>query len=262
MKTLESGPLLLARDGGIATLSFNRPQAMNALDVPSARAFLQACQWLSEDASVRVVVLRGEGRAFGAGGDLASMRADPAPTARTLIESLHGGIKLLAAMDAPVIASLHGVVAGGSLSLSTACDLAIAAEGTRFNLAYANVAASCDLSASWSLPRIVGLRRALQIALLSETFDAAQALSLGLVHQVVPSGELAQATHALATRLAAGPTKAYGRIKRLMRQSLDNDLATQLDLEQQNFIAGTQTADFTEGLDAFTAKRAAAFKGM
>lgn len=262
MNSPDSNPVLLTQSGGIATLAFNRPAAMNALDVPTVKAFYAACQRLAADASVRVVVLRGEGRAFGVGGDLAAMRADPATVAAALIENLHAGLQLLAAMNAPVIASLHGAVAGGSLSVALACDLAIAAEGTSFNLAYTRIGTSCDGSGSWHLPRLVGLRRAMQIALLSESLTAQEALALGLVNQVVPADALHAQTLALAQRLAAGPTLTYGKVKRLLRTSLDNDLATQLDAERDAFIASTQTQDFSEGLDAFFGKRPAAFKGQ
>ena len=257
----DSNPVVLTRDGGIAHLIFNRPLAMNALDVPSATAFLQACRTLAADPQLRVVVMRGEGRAFGAGGDLSALQHGSSAAALALIEPMHEAVKLLAALDAPVIASLHGVVAGGSMSLALACDLAIAADGTRFNLAYANVAASSDVGGSWSLPRMVGLRNAMQIALLSDTFDAAEALRLGLINRVVPADRLQEETMSLARRLAAGPTLAYGRMKRLMRQSFDNNFATQLDAERDAFRASTETRDFKEALAGFFAKRPAAFEG-
>jgi 2-(1,2-epoxy-1,2-dihydrophenyl)acetyl-CoA isomerase len=253
--------VLLQREGGIAWLILNRPAALNALDVPTANAFLACCEELAGDPGVRAVVLKGEGKAFGVGGDLAALRHDAAATAMALIEPLHRAVLLLTSMDAPVIASLHGSVAGGSMSLAMACDLAIAADNTRFNLAYVNVAANCDLSGSWHLPRIVGLRNAMAIALLGDSVDAAEALRLGLVNRVVPAIALREETDALARRLASGPTLAIGRIKRLLRQSLDNPLATQLDLERDNFHASASTSDFTEAMDAFFTKRAAHFTG-
>jgi len=261
MDSTASRPVELEIDHGVATLAFNRPQAMNTLDVPTATAFRDACRTLAHDSQVRAVVLKGNGKAFSAGGDLISLQHDPASTAGKLIEAMHEGVQILTSMNAPVIASLHGVVAGGSLSLALACDLAIAAEGTRFNLAYANLAANCDVGGSWSLPRIVGLRKAMEIALLSETFDVQQALQLGLVNRVVPADALADETQALARRLANGPTLAYGKMKRLLRQSLDNDFATQLDAERDGFVASTKTADFKEAVTAFLGKRPAKFIG-
>ena len=130
-----------------------------------------------------------------------------------------------------------------------------------FNLAYANVAASCDVSASWSLPRLVGLRNALQMALLSDTFDAQEALRLGLVNRVVPAEALEAEVSALANRLAQGPTLAYGKLKRLMRESFQNTLEAQLEAERTQFMASAQTADFKEALDAFLSKRKPNFKG-
>ncbi len=254
-------PILLAQpEPGLATLTLNRPGAMNAMDVPMARAFAAACERIARERSARVVVLAGAGRAFGAGGDLPTMHAEPGSVG-DLIDAMHRGIRILATLDAPVLASLHGVVAGGSLSLSAACDLAIAAEGTKFNLAYANIGASCDLSASWSLPRLVGLRQALEIALLSETFDAREALRLGLVNRVVPAEALQEETMKLARRLAGGPTLAYGKLRRLMRQSLETPLDRQLDGERNAFLACAQTQDFQAGVEAFLKKERPVFTG-
>ncbi len=258
---MNQAPVLTLRDGGVVVLELNRPQALNAIDVPLARAFHDAVAALAGDAAVRAVVIRGAGRAFGVGGDLAAMRGDAAGVALKLIEPMHAAVRMLHALDAPVIASLHGAVAGGSLSLALACDLAIAADTARFNLAYVGIGASCDLSGSWQLPRLVGLRRALEIALLPEAMGADEAQRIGLVNRVVPAAELEAATLALARRLAAGPTLAQGKLKRLLRASLQNDLPTQLDAERDAFEASTHTADFQEGLAAFFAKRPASFQG-
>lgn len=254
-------PILQRRQGAVMHLQFNRPQQLNTLDVPTAQAFLVACQDVQADPTVRAVVLSGAGRGFGAGGDLASFRTNPGAAAIAVIEPMHAAVKILTGLDAPVIASLHGVVAGGSLSLAMACDLAIAAEGTKFNLAYVNVAANCDVSGSWHLPRLVGLRNAMQIALLGDTFMADEALRLGLVNKLVPADQIEAETEALAQRLANGPTLAIGKMKRLLRASLDNDLTTQLDLERDAFRASTATADFNEALESFLGKRKPVFQG-
>ncbi len=258
----DASPVQLSREGALAILTLNRPQALNALDVPLAEGFRAAAQQLSADASVRAVLLRANGRSFGVGGDLAAMRGEASAVALQLIENLHHSVKLLTAMDAPVVVSLQGAVAGGSLSLALACDLAIAAEGTQFNLAYARIGASCDVSGSYHLPRLVGLRRAMEIALLSDSLSADEALRLGLVNRVVPAAALADESMALARRLADGPTLAYGKLKRLLRQSLDTPLSAQLDAERDAFVASTRTRDFAEGLDAFFNKRPAQFHGQ
>jgi 2-(1,2-epoxy-1,2-dihydrophenyl)acetyl-CoA isomerase len=161
-------------------------------------------------------------------------------------------LRVLAAIDASVIASVHGVVAGAGVSLMLAADIALAAEGTRFNL---------DGGASFALPRVVGLRRALEIALLSEPFDAGQALQWGLVNRVVPAAALAEETARLAQRLAAGPTRAISHVRRLMRRSFDSDYASQLDAERDAFAASSGTQDFAEGLQAFFDKRPPRFEG-
>lgn len=259
--TNADAPVLVERDGAVAHLVLNRPQHLNAIDEAMAQAFASACTELAHDASVRAVVLRGAGRSFGAGGDLAAFRVAPQAAALATIEPMHRGLRLLAAMDAPVIASLHGSVAGGSLSLAMGCDLAIAADDARFNLAYINVAASCDVGGSWHLPRLVGLRRAMQIALLGETLGAAEALAMGLINRSVPAAELVSSTQVLAQRLAAGPTLAHGRMKRLLRASFDNDLSTQLDQERDAFQASAGTQDFNEALAAFFGRRKPTFTG-
>ena len=260
MKAPDSS-LLVSRDGDIVRLQFNRPEVLNALDRASAQSFAHACRDIASDHSVRAVIVSGAGRAFMAGGDLAELRADPTGAAIALIGPMHEAIVLLAEMRAPVIASLHGAVAGAGLSLALACDFAIAAEGTRFTLAYVNIGASCDLSGSWSLPRLVGLRKALEIALLGEHFDAAEALRLGLVNRVVAEAELEAQTLALAQRLARGPAQSIAQLKRLMRISFEHDLRGQLDAERAAFLSCASTADFAEGVDAFIARRAPRFGG-
>ena len=254
-------PLAVDRTGGLVHLRLNRPEVLNALDVPLARALAQAASTLCADSEVRAVVLSGVGRAFCAGGDLAQMQAEPVPVARELIEALHEAIERLSRLRAPVLASVHGVVAGAGVSLLLACDLAIAAEGTRFNLAYVNVGASCDGGSSWSLPRVVGLRKAFEIALLGESLDAAEALRLGLVNRVVPAAELEAQTQRLAQQLAGGPTRALGEMKQLLRNSQQTSLREQLDAEAAAFLRCAVTADFSVALDAFLARRPTRFTG-
>ena len=254
-------PLLLERNGAIATLRFNRPEALNAINVPMANAFLTAVQSIAADPGVRAVVLRGNGRGFMAGGDLATLRADPVQGAIDILTPLNAALQLLAQMNAPVIAQVHGAAAGAGLSLVLMADYVIAAEGTRFNLAYINLGTSCDVGASWALPRIVGVRQALEIALLGEAFTADDALRLGLVNRVVPGAELDSATAALAQRLASGPTLAYGAMKRLMRASMDHTLPEQLAAEKDAFVHCAGTEDFRAGVEAFHQRQSPQFVG-
>ena len=254
-------PVLFWREAGVAHIRFNRPSALNAIDVALGQAFYAACRELAQDESVRVVVLSGAGRAFMAGGDLASMQADPVGGSAALIAQMHPAIEILAALRAPVIASVHGAVAGGGLGLALACDLIIAAQGTRFNLAYPRIGTSSDCSTSWGLVRWVGLRKALEIALLNDTIDADDALRIHLINRVVPADELAAQTAAIAARIEQSAPIALGNLKKLMRQSDHNDLHSQLELEAQLFRECAGTADFAEGLASFLGKREARFEG-
>ena len=264
MKTPASdptAPLLLERQGAIATLRLNRPDALNAINVPMAQALLAAVQTVGADPSVRAVVITGNGKGFMAGGDLATLRADPVQGAADLLEPLNAAVALLGQINAPVIAQVHGVAAGAGLSLMLQADFVLAAEGTRLNLAYINLGTSCDVGASWALPRLVGQRRALEIALLGESFSASDAERMGLIYRVLPAAELDAAVLQLAQRLAAGPTVAYGHMRRLMRSSFDHDLPTQLHAEAAAFAQCAHTTDLPEGIEAFFAKRAPAFQG-
>ena len=258
---MTQGPLLVTRQGAIATLLFNRPETMNALDVPTAQALLAAMQDIAQDTSVRAVLLKGAGRAFVAGGDLATLQADPVQGAADLLAPLNQALLLLQGLNAPVIAQVHGAAAGAGLSLMLMCDFVLAAEGTKFNLAYINLGTSCDVGASWALPRLVGLRRALEIAMLGEGFGADEALRLGLINRLLPAAELEDAARAFAQRLASGPTLAYGHMRRLLRAGLDHDLATQLQAEAHAFDACAHSHDLREGINAFLAKRRPQFSG-
>ena len=257
-----NSPVTLSRDGAVARLRFNRPDKLNAVDIATARAFLACCQEIAASPDIRAVVLSGEGNAFGVGGDLNELTADPTGQARVLIGPVHDAVRLMAECDAPFIASVHGTVAGGSLSLMLACDLCVAAEGTQFNLAYVKIGATCDGSASWSLPRIVGVRNAMAIALLGETFDAAEAHRLGLVNQVVPAASREATVNEMARRLAAGPTRAIGRMKRLLRTSFAHDLSTQLGREEDEFVANTESRDFRNAVASFLRKEKPRFDGQ
>jgi 2-(1,2-epoxy-1,2-dihydrophenyl)acetyl-CoA isomerase len=161
----------------------------------------------------------------------------------------------------PVLASVHGAVAGAGISLLAAADLALAAADAKFTLAYSRIAASPDGGSTYFLPRLIGVRRALEMALLSDTFDAHTAREIGLVNWVVSAAELAAETEKIAGRLASGPTVAYGETKALVNQSFDNTLERQLEAEAQAFARCARTADLAEGVTAFVEKRKPNFEG-
>lgn len=256
----------LEQDAGIATIHLNRPRALNALNQELADALAEALARVERDPALRVVVLRGEG-AFMAGGDVrgfAEAAAQGPAAIRQSVEKLipvaHRCIQTMAKMPQPVVASVERAAAGIGLSFVLAADLAIAAEGTRFTLAYASIGTSPDGSSTWNLPRLVGTKKAAELALLSPTFDAAEAQRLGLVNFVVPADRLAAETRALAERLATGPARALQATKRLLRASFENGLTEQLRREQESFVACAVTPDFREGTAAFVEKRRPEFE--
>ncbi|WP_374479167.1 enoyl-CoA hydratase/isomerase family protein [Zoogloea sp.] len=258
---MSDSPIIESRDGGIHRLHFNRPKVLNAIDTATAQALLAALRRLQDDPALRVLILSGEGRSFMAGGDIAQFRDDPAAVPNTLIAPLNESMQIIANLRAPVIASIQGPVAGAGMSMALACDLVVAADTTRFNFAYVNLGTCCDLGASWSLPRTVGLHKALEIALLSDPIDAAEAQRLGLVSRVVAADQLTAETDKLARRLAAGAPIAQGTLKQLMRRSIERDFAGQLDAERQGFATCAATEDFKEGVNAFLEKRPATYTG-
>jgi 2-(1,2-epoxy-1,2-dihydrophenyl)acetyl-CoA isomerase len=256
-------PILLDIKEHIAEIRFNRPKALNAINVEMGNAFRDVIAEVASNADVRVIVLSGEGRAFMAGGDLAFMRnaEDSAVAASQLVEPMHAALELLAQAPQPVIASVHGAIAGAGMSVSLFADLVVAADDAVFNMAYVKVGNNPDCSGSWILPRLVGLHKALEIALLADNINAEEALRLGLINRVVPREKLAEETQALASRLALLAPLAVASIKRLMRTSLDNTLKQQLEAEGESFVANAKTADFSEALSAFFEKRPAKYEG-
>jgi 2-(1,2-epoxy-1,2-dihydrophenyl)acetyl-CoA isomerase len=259
-----SDTVLYSIADGVATITLNRPQVMNALDVGMLRGLRVAAERAERDASARAVVMRGAGPAFLAGGDIALFHANLARMPALVKEGateLHQTILALRRAPKPVLASVHGAVAGAGMSLLAAADLCIAAEGTKFTMAYSKLGTSPDGGATHSLPRLVGNRKALELMLLSDAFEAQAALALGLVNWVVGAERLGAETEAIARRLAQGATVAYGEIKRLVYASADQSLAAQLDAEKEAFARCAGTRDFAEGVTAFIEKRKPGFKG-
>lgn len=247
---------------GIGRLTFNRPDVLNAIDVPTARALHDGVCALVAEPGLRCIVLAGAGRAFVAGGDIAAFAADPARTVDELLQALHPAILALRATPAPVIAVVQGAAAGAGLSLVLGADLVIASDRARFVIAYDRVGASPDCGGTWFLPRKVGRAKAFEMMLLGQALDAAAAQAVGIVSVVVPAAELEQRADELARRIAVGPTGAYGRFKRLVDDALAAPLDQHLEAERRAFLASTATADFQEGVAAFIAKRDPVFKGI
>jgi 2-(1,2-epoxy-1,2-dihydrophenyl)acetyl-CoA isomerase len=250
--------------GGIATIVLNRPHVMNAMDGEMMQQLRPVTEAVEKDASVRAVVLRGEGAAFMAGGDVAVFHQHLAELPELIVtwgREMHAAFLALRRMGKPVLASVHGAVAGAGFSLMCAADLAIAAADTRFTLAYANIGASPDGGSTYFLPRLVGYKKAMEMIMLPDRFDAQTARLLGLVNWVVPNEKLAEETARIAQRLAAGPTRAFAEAKRLVNQSLD-PLDTQMEQELQAFSRCARGGDLKEGVTAFVEKRKPVFKGV
>lgn len=256
--------MLYALNEGVATITFNRPAVMNALDVEMIRAFRASCERAAADAEARVIVLRGAGPAFVAGGDVEMFRDKLAAMATLVPElaaDLHHGILALRRAPQPVIAAVHGAVAGAGFSIMLACDLVLAAAGTQFSLAYSRIGTSPDGGATWFLPQLTGYQKAMELMLLADTADADAMWQLGVVNRVVAAGQLAAETEKLARRLAAGPTRAYAETKALANRAMHAGLAAQLDAEALAFARCAKTEDFVEGITAFTDKRKPQFQG-
>ncbi len=256
-------PVLLERKGAVAEIVLNRPDQLNAMNLELMDGFVEAVRGC-QDPKIRAVVLKGNGRCFCAGGDvrffkqqLESGKALP----QELPDRLHAGIEQLRALEKPVLASVHGAAAGAGSSLALACDLVIAAEEAVFTLAYTKIGLSPDGSSSFFLPRHVGLKKAMELFLLSPTLKANEAIELGWVNWVVPAGTLPKKTAELATQLAAGPTLAFARVKKLLNQSYTSSLHDQLALESRFICESSVSADFREGIAAFLEKRNPAFQG-
>jgi 2-(1,2-epoxy-1,2-dihydrophenyl)acetyl-CoA isomerase len=249
---------------GIATVTLNRPDAFNALDMQLARELHDAIIESSEDEAVRVVVLTGTGRAFCAGGDVKGF-CDTIDTigahVKRMTTELHGAVSRMIRMPKPVISAVNGVAAGGGMSLALAGDLILAIESARFTMAYTQIGASPDGSSTFTLPRLVGVKRALELTLLNPVLSAQEAKEWGIVNRVFPDDQFQAEVQNIAAQLAQGPTLAYGRTKALFYSSTSETLETQMEYETLHIAASGKTADFREGVAAFAEKRQASFQG-
>jgi 2-(1,2-epoxy-1,2-dihydrophenyl)acetyl-CoA isomerase len=250
-------------DAGVATITLNRPEALNSLTVPMKQALLAAWRRVERDAAVRAVILTGAGRGFCAGQDLRErLQPDAAPLGVEVRERYNPIIRAMRGLPKPIIAAVNGVAAGAGASLAMAADLRIASESASFTLAFGKVGLVPDSGATWFLPRLVGETKAMELALLGDPVPAADALRLGLVGRVVAAEDLATEASAVAARLAAGAPRAIALTKRALGTTWDRDLDGALDYEAhlQDMAGRTKDHD-ADGLAAFVEKRPPSFTG-
>lgn len=247
------------RADGVALVTLNRPDARNAINLELAQELARAALDIERDA--RAVLVRGEGSAFSVGGDLKefSTVADLPRHLREVTLHVHAAVSAFARMDAPVIACVHGAAAGAGMSLALACDIVIVGESARFTPAFTKIGLTPDGSLTHSLPRLIGVRRALELTLTNRTLDARDAVEWGLATRCVPDAALAAEALSVTRSLASGPTEAFGRTKRMVRTSLDHELEAQLATESVMLSGSAATDDGREGIAAFLQKRDASF---
>jgi 2-(1,2-epoxy-1,2-dihydrophenyl)acetyl-CoA isomerase len=258
-------PVIYAVAEGIATITLNRPEAMNSLDWATKTELRDAVHRAADDPAVRCVVLTGAGKAFCVGQDLKEhielIRSGSDRPFRTVEEHYNPTVTALATMDKPVVAAVNGVAAGAGASLAFACDFRIVADTGGFNTAFAGVALSCDTGSSWTLPRLVGRSTALELLYFPRTVPAEEALALGLATRVVPATELPAEVAALAQRLASGPTVAFGSIRRAVGHSAVHDLESSLEFEAAMMDRTGATVDHANAVAAFVDKAKPVFEG-
>jgi 2-(1,2-epoxy-1,2-dihydrophenyl)acetyl-CoA isomerase len=248
------------RKEGIATVTLNRPQQMNALDLVMRKELISALTDLSGDASVRVLVLTGAGKAFCSGGDITTMDGVTAPAGRDRMKYVHQIIRLMMEMPKPVIASINGVAVGAGLNVALAADIVIASENARFRESFVNIGLIPDFGGLYTLPLRVGLPKAKELMMTGRMIEAQEAESMGLVSRVVPHDLLKEETDKLAAVFAQGPTRVYAMIKSALNL-WPMSLQAYLELEANMQGIAFATKDFEEGKKAFRERRKPVFTG-
>jgi 2-(1,2-epoxy-1,2-dihydrophenyl)acetyl-CoA isomerase len=250
---------------GVATMCLNRPDERNAIDLRMGEETLIVARRIADDPSIRAVLICGNGPTLTVGGDIAYFLESPPSEFGNLFSRMttpfHEAFRILSRIDAPIVTAAHGSVAGGGLGYVYAADIVLAAEGTKFVTAFAGIGLSGDGGGTWHLPRLIGPARATRAYLENRPITAEQAVDWGLISEVVPAGELRERAGALAASLAAGPTRAFGRMRPLMRSSWTNDLSQQLLAETEGIKATGDTTDAANAIASFAAKRRPQFEG-
>lgn len=254
-------------DGSVAIVQMNRPEALNAISCQLTQEMLSAFETAVRD-KVRSVILTGTGRAFCSGGDLREMRSMGEQEGNIEafldkpLKELHQVIRFIRETPIPFIAAVNGVCAGAGTNFALACDLVIAAEDATFNEAFVRIGLSPDCGGTFFLPRAIGEKLAAEMFFTGMTITAKRAEEIGMINRVVSATDLLAESLKLAQQLAAGPTGSFGRIKRMIHQSFNNNLVEQLDLEAECQLESGRSNDFREGVQAFFEKRTPIFTGQ
>ncbi len=253
-------PIRTERRGNVLAITLQRPERLNALDVPSMMALRQALQAVATERDVRAVLLTGAGKAFCAGGDVAVMdeyraRGELPELFHALTGEMESGVRELMGMPKPVVAALPGVAAGGGLSLALACDWRIASEDTVLVPAFPSLGAVPDGGLTYFLPHYLGIGLAQELLFTEARVPAARARELGLLHEVVPAAELERRAWTKVTELADGPTYAYGWTKRLLHAAYRESAESQMMLERRAAVEAARRGELPEGIRAFREKR-------
>lgn len=245
----------------VATVTLNKPETLNAMDLEMRRELKQAIEEAAASAEVKALVLTGAGRSFCAGGDIRTMREVKLFEGRERLRTAHEWLSKLIWMDKPTIAAVNGVAAGAGMGLVLACDLVVAAETAKFILSFAMIGLIPDMGTAYFLPRAVGLHRAKEMAFFAEPVDAKSAHAMGFVNKVVPPESVLATAKDMARRLAQGPSRALALAKSLLNRAAQTDLSSVLELEAyaQDLCFGTQ--DHRGAVEAFLAKRTPQFTG-
>jgi len=255
-------PVCFERRGATAWITLDRPDKGNAIDLPTARALMLATIECDDDRAVRCVVLTGAGRLFCGGGDVAAFDAAGGGVARLIAEitaNINAAVARLARMDKPLVTAINGPAAGAGFGLAILGDIALAARSAHFTLGYPAIGLSPDGGATWLLPRLVGLRRAQEMALTNRRIGAEEAASIGLITRLVDDGALAAEADALAQKLARSATRALGAMRALLLASYSATLETQLEQEARSIGELSRTPHGREGVRSFLEKRGADF---
>lgn len=255
-------PLRLERDGGLARITLTNAGAGNPLGSALTSALREAAT-ACDDAGVRAVLIVADGASFSVGGDLREMVADPevGRMIRANVTDFHAAVSALVRMDAPVVAAVQGMAAGAGMALALAADIVLAAQSACFTMAYTRVGLSPDGAATFFLPRLVGLRKALELTLLNPVLAADDAERVGIVTRVLPDADLRAEAERLAARLAEGPTRALGRAATLLHGSFSQTLETQMELEARALVANAESVDGRAGREAFVVKATPSYVG-